>query len=67
MLCHKDDVVHHGHIAQRKLDGIPRDPRPVALQIAVDALLGDAQDAAGKVEEDLGYAPAYGRPSHVSF
>ena len=65
MLRDKDQIVNHGHIAQRKLDRVARDARPVALHIAVDGLLRDAEDAAREVEQDLRDAPALGRPVAV--
>ena len=58
MLYHEDHIIHHAHVAQRKLDRVPRDAAPVALQVAVDSLLPDAQDAAAEVQQDLPYAPA---------
>jgi len=60
MLRHENQVVHHGHIPQCKLDGISRYTRPVALQVAIGSLLGDAKNAAGKVKQNLPDAPAYG-------
>jgi len=61
MLVDEYRVVNHRNVTQSKLDGISRDARPVALKVAVDALLGDAQDAAAKVQQNLNDAPTLGR------
>ena len=60
MLGHEDGVVGHADVAEDELDGVAGYAAPVALEVAVEALLGDAEDAAGEVEEDLPDAPAAG-------
>ncbi|KYK55668.1 hypothetical protein DCS_07632 [Drechmeria coniospora] len=62
MLKDEDAVVDHARVPEGKLDGVAGDAAPVALLPAIDALLGDAQDAAGEVEEDLPDAPAARAP-----
>lgn len=58
MLPDEDTIVRHARVAEHELDRVPGDAAPVVLQVTVDALLGDAQDAAEHVQEDLPDAPA---------
>lgn len=60
MLGHKHQIVEHAHIAQRELSRVTRDAGPVALQPGVKEELGDAEDAAQEVQQDLADAPALG-------
>lgn len=61
MLDEKDGIVQDGDVSERELDGIAGDAGPVVLHVAVDGLLGDAQEAAREVEEDLMDAPSNSR------
>lgn len=60
VLQDKEQIKEDANLAEAKLDGVARDAAPVVLEEAVDALLGDAEDAAGQVEQDLPDAPAVG-------
>ncbi|KAI9158718.1 Leucine--tRNA ligase [Paramyrothecium foliicola] len=60
VLDDKDGIVEEANVAKGELDGVSGDTAPVAEQVAVDPLLGDAQDATGDVEQDLPDAPAGG-------
>src|SRR5690348_14865364 len=60
MLGHENQVVEHGYVAQGELDRVAGDAGPVSLDVTVNGLLADAQDAAGEVEQDLQDAPALG-------
>ncbi|KAL8654745.1 MAG: hypothetical protein Q9210_001328, partial [Variospora velana] len=56
----KDDIKHHRHIAQAKLDRVPRYPAPVTLQQGIDDELRDAEDGAHEIQDDLFDAPPDG-------
>lgn len=60
MLQHKQQIINHAHIPQRKLDWVAGDTTPVTLQVAVNTLLTDTQNAAHQVEQNLPDAPAAG-------
>lgn len=60
MLQHKQDIIHHAHKPQRKLDGITRNPTPVMLQVAINRLLRNAQHTTDKIKQNLPDAPAAG-------
>lgn len=53
MLDEEYGIVQDGDVSERELDGIACDAGPVMLQVTVDSLLGDAQETAREVEEDL--------------
>jgi len=61
MLNNKYQIVNDGHVAQRELNGVAGDTGPVTLDVAVNALLGDAEDATREVEKNHEDAPALGR------
>ena len=60
MLQHKQHVINHAHISERKLDWVAGDAAPVTLQVAINTLLADTQNTTHQVEENLPDAPAAG-------
>ena len=60
VLQHEGGVIGDADVAEGELDGVSRDAGPVALGVRVEGLLGDAEEAADGVEQDLPDAPAGG-------
>lgn len=60
MLQHEEHIKKDANLAQAKLDRVARDAAPVVLEVAVDALLADAQESAPEVQQDGPDAPALG-------
>lgn len=50
MLHYEDNIKEHADIAQRELDRVARDARPVMLQIGINAKLRDGKYTAREVE-----------------
>lgn len=60
MLGHEEHIVEHADVPEQEFNRVARYATPVALQVRVDALLRDAQDAAREIQKDLRDAPALG-------
>lgn len=58
VLEHENGVKHQAAVAEHKLYGVACDAAPVALEVAVDTKLRQAQDASNHIEDDLPDAPA---------
>jgi hypothetical protein len=60
VLDNKGNVVDDADVAEGELDGVTGNAAPVALDVAVDGLLGDAEDSACNVKQDSPDTPAVG-------
>ena len=61
MLHHENNIEEDRHIAQSKLDRIPQDPGPVALQTRIDDQLRNGQNTTYNIQEYLPDAPTHSR------
>lgn len=61
MLVKEEDVKEEGHVAQRELCWISKHSRPVTTTSGVYHQLQERQDCSRNIQQEHGYAEAFGR------
>lgn len=61
MLHHENNIEEDRYVPQSKLDRIPQDAGPIALQIRIDNQLGNGQNTAYNIQQYLPNAPTDSR------
>lgn len=57
MLGNEDCVKDHANVCEEELDWVSSDATPISFEVTIDGKLGDAEDAASEIEQDLPDAP----------